>query len=60
MLADARSSYDQLLSSSVTVDGADVSLDGIFREAGVYDVGPVETGSFYDVICLQPLAMVAA
>ena len=51
VLADARATYAQLLSSSVTVDGAEVSLDGVFRDAGVYDVGPVEAGSFYDVLC---------
>ena len=51
VLADARSSYGQLLSSSLTVDGAEVSRDGTFREAGVYDVGPVEAGSFYDLVC---------
>ena len=51
VLADARSGYGQLLSSSLTVDGAEVSLDGAFHEAGVYDVGPVEAGSFYDLIC---------
>src|SRR2546425_388936 len=53
VLADARSTYAQLLSSSVTVDGVAVSLDGVFREAGVYDVGPVEAGSFYDVLCAE-------
>jgi hypothetical protein len=51
VLADARSGYGQLLSSSITADGAEVSLDGAFREAGVYDVGPVEAGSFFDLVC---------
>jgi hypothetical protein len=53
VLADARSTYAQLLSSSVTIDGVAVSLDGVVREAGVYDIGPVETGSFYDVLCAE-------
>lgn len=51
VIADVHSVYDTLLSSGVTVNGEEVSLAGAMRDAGVYDIGPVEEGSFYDLVC---------
>jgi hypothetical protein len=39
----------ELVSTAATIDGRGVS--GTVAEAGVYDVGPVEPGSFFDLIC---------
>jgi hypothetical protein len=49
VLADLRGSMSQLIFATTTVDGHDLS--GSVMEAGVYDVGPVESGSFFDLEC---------
>jgi hypothetical protein len=49
--ADLDATWALLLSSAVEVDGASVSLEGVGTTAGVYDVGPVEEGSYFDLIC---------
>jgi hypothetical protein len=49
VLADLRSIMAQLVSTRTTIDGRVVS--GTVAEAGVYDVGPVERMSFFDLAC---------
>jgi len=49
ILADARTTWSLLVSDAVTVDGKPV----LVTEEGttVHEVGPVEEGSFYDLVC---------
>jgi hypothetical protein len=51
VMADAKATFDLHTSASVTVDGKHVSLKGTRVNAGVYNIGPVEAGSFFDVYC---------
>jgi hypothetical protein len=53
VIADVLSVWETLSASAVTVNGEEVSLAGAERFAGVYDIGPVEEGSFYDVVCAE-------
>jgi hypothetical protein len=50
VLADARATWSNVTGTSVTLDGRSVSLEGTYREGGVYDV-PIEAGSVMDVAC---------
>jgi hypothetical protein len=49
IFADARATWAFLVSDAVTLDGKSVPVTE--EGATVHDVGPVEEGSFYDLVC---------
>lgn len=54
ILASVEEGFAELISVSMSVDGQTVPLGAYTRRAGAYDVGPVQAGSFYDLICEDP------
>jgi hypothetical protein len=48
--ADAVATFQGFEDVSASLDGVTVSLDGLVRDAGVYDV-TIEQGSFFDLEC---------
>jgi hypothetical protein len=49
ILADAEATWTRLVSDAVTIDGESVPVTQ--EGATVHEVGPVEEGSFYDLVC---------